>query len=269
MKNKDLRIKIINNHKNMGSLYSRNIGVLKAEGQYIIALDNDDLFFDEDIFFTLYNEAEKESYEIIGFKAIDSPSYDANISEYINNEFHEHRNNLVLYQPQLSIFPMSKKNKYYPNDFHIWGKIIKATLYKNAINILGENRYSVFMSWHEDTIMVVVIFKLAKSFKFIGKYGIFHLLSNSTASFTQPTDNKMFGEIAFLDVMYDFTYNNKKCKKIVVEKALELKDLNLYTIENKKNKIYLISVIEKILKCKFIRDKDKKDLKIKYADILS
>ena len=32
---KDSRIKIINNHKNMGTLYSRSIAVLISEGEYI------------------------------------------------------------------------------------------------------------------------------------------------------------------------------------------------------------------------------------------
>ena len=32
---KDFRIKVINNHKNMGTLYSRSIGVLISKGEYI------------------------------------------------------------------------------------------------------------------------------------------------------------------------------------------------------------------------------------------
>ena len=268
MKIEDKRIKIINNNKNMGTLYSRNIGVLKAEGRYILALDNDDMFLDEDVFYTVYNESEKNNYDIIGFKAIDSPNYNANISQFVNNQFHRHRDNLILYQPYLSIFPISKNNKYYPNDFHIWGKCINTNVYKNAIYLLGKDRYSIYMSWHEDTIMVIIIFKLAKSYKFIGKYGIFHLVSKSTASCTQPKDNIMFGEIFFLDIIFDFTNNNTRYKKIVVEKALELKDLKLFDISNYKNKKYLISVLNKIIMCKYISDKDKKKVSIKYSEIL-
>ncbi len=268
MKIEDKRIKIINNNKNMGTLYSRNIGVLKAKGRYILALDNDDMFLDEDVFYTVYNESEKNNYDIIGFKAIDSPNYNANISQFVNNQFHKHKDNLILYQPYLSIFPISKNNKYYPNDFHIWGKCINTIIYKNAIYLLGKDRYSIYMSWHEDTIMVIIIFKLAKSYKFIGKYGIFHLVSKSTASCTQPKDNIMFGEIFYLDIIFDFTNNNTKYKKIVVEKALELKDLKLFDISNYKNKKYLISVLNKIISCKYISAKDKKKVSIKYSEIL-
>ena len=265
MKMEDKRILIINNNKNMGTLYSRNIGVLQAKGKYIFALDNDDMFLDEDVLYTVYNEAKNNNYDIIGFKAIDSPNYDANISQFSNDHFHEHRNNFKLHQPDLSIFPISRNNKYYQNDFHIWGKCIKAVLYKNAIYLLGKERYSIFLSWHEDTIMVIVIFKLAKSYKFIGKYGIYHLVSNHTATFTLSKDNKMFGEIFLMDIMFDFTDNNIKHKKIVADKALELSKLN--DISNNKINMYLISVLTKILKSKYISIEVKKEIKIKYSKL--
>ena len=50
LKKVDSRIIIINNNKNMGTLYSRCIGVLKAKGIYLFSLDNDDMFFDYDVF---------------------------------------------------------------------------------------------------------------------------------------------------------------------------------------------------------------------------
>ena len=44
----DKRLELIENKKNMGTLYSRCIGALLSKGKYIFCLDNDDLFFDED-----------------------------------------------------------------------------------------------------------------------------------------------------------------------------------------------------------------------------
>ena len=58
MASQDYRIKIINNKKNMGTLYSRCIGVLKSNGKYIFPLDNDDLFMNDDVFSIAFNEAE-------------------------------------------------------------------------------------------------------------------------------------------------------------------------------------------------------------------
>ena len=64
----DKRIKIISNKKNMGTLYSRCIGALSAKGKYIFPLDNDDMFLDEDVFQTITNIAESESFEILPSK---------------------------------------------------------------------------------------------------------------------------------------------------------------------------------------------------------
>ena len=267
IKNTDERIKLINNNKNMGALYSRCIGVLESKGIYILSLDNDDMFFDEDVFDIVYKEAKKKNYDILGFKAIDSPNYYSNIKEYQNDYFHEHKNNLILHQPDLGIFPISRNNKYFPNDFHIWGKSIKNEIYKKAINKIGVKRYSTFMSWHEDTVIVFIIFNLAKSFKFIGKYGIFHLISNITATYTQPKDNIMFGEIFFLDIIFDFTSNNKRAKEIVAQKAIELKDLQLFNISNNKNKNFLNKVLKKIINCQYISTKEKNVIRKKYAQI--
>ena len=133
---------------------------------------------------------------------------------------------------------------------------------------MGIKRYSTFMSWHEDTVMVFIIFNFSKTFKFIGKYGIFHLISERTASFTQSKDNIMFGEIFFLDIIYDFSKNNIKDKKIVAEKAIELKDLKLFNITNNKNKNYLKNVIIKILNCKYISEKYKNSIMDKYIELL-
>ena len=69
---------------------------------------------------------------------------------------------------------------------------VNKEIYIKAINALGKERYSNFISWAEDTSMIFIIFNIAKSYKFISKYGIFHLISEKTASFTQTSDKKIF-----------------------------------------------------------------------------
>ena len=122
MKKFDNRIKLINNLKNMGTLYSRCIGVLNAKGKYIFSLDNADIFLNEDIFKKIYNIAEKLNFDIVEFKALDIPNYQPKIKDIGQSYFNFHPNNLILHQPELSIFPISLKNEYFSNDNLIWGK---------------------------------------------------------------------------------------------------------------------------------------------------
>ena len=66
----DSRIRIINNENNKGTLYSRNIGILSANGKYLMNLDNDDLFMDQTVFDITYNESEKEILILLNFMVI-------------------------------------------------------------------------------------------------------------------------------------------------------------------------------------------------------
>ena len=104
---------------------------------------------------------------------------------------------IVIYQPQLSTWLLNRYGQFLPHDVTIWAKCIKAKIYKDAIMMLGEKRYSFFVSWAEDAIANYIIFNIAQSFRFIHKYGIIHLNNRSTASYTKPAQIKLFGVIFF------------------------------------------------------------------------
>ena len=61
----DHRIRIVNNHKNMGTLYSRSLGVLISRGEYIFNLDNDDLYFDNDLIDFIFCKAKTQNLDIL------------------------------------------------------------------------------------------------------------------------------------------------------------------------------------------------------------
>lgn len=94
----DSRIKILNNNKNMGTLYSRSIGTLNAKGDYIFSLDNDDMFSDEDILEKIYNIAQKQNYDIVEFKTFDIPNYINKKKKLSDNYFNHHPNNISYFK---------------------------------------------------------------------------------------------------------------------------------------------------------------------------
>ena len=263
LKEKDERIKIISNHKNMGSLYSRNIGVLMAKGRYIFGLDNDDLFFLNDIFYFILNIAQKYNFDIIGFKAIKIGNYDDNIEQMKDlYNYHRYSTNIIVYQPELSTWIISKKNKFKMHDVTIWAKCIKSIIYKEAIKKFGLRKYSVFVSWAEDTIMNFIIFNIAQSFLFIHKYGIIHLHNKSTASFTMSKDIKLFGELFLLDTIYNLSINRKN-KYFAVKGAYRIKRrFRTKNISNNNtNLVYFKSIINTFLKDKYNSAKFKNKIK--------
>ena len=66
---KDSRIKIVNNDKNRGLLYSRAIGILNSSGDYLMNIDPDDELASDDSLEYLYNIVKKKDFDIISFGA--------------------------------------------------------------------------------------------------------------------------------------------------------------------------------------------------------
>jgi glycosyltransferase involved in cell wall biosynthesis len=266
MQKEDKRIKIINNAKNMGVLYSRSIGVLESKGKYIFTLDNDDLFFDSDVL-EIYKKAENEKYDIIAFSTLDGPDYYSPIYNMRENEFDGRKDNIVITQPNLSIYPITKyENSYNLHDPHIWGKCIKNDLYKRAVNALGEERYSVYNCWNEDVTIFLVICTLADNYIFIKKYGIFHHHSKSSAAFSQNSFNLMNTTINLIAIILDFVPNNYK--KYAALGAISLRRSWLFNISDINIKKYLNSIINRILDSQFIEQTYKNRVRNTYKGIL-
>ena len=263
----DKRIKIINNKKNMGTLYSRSIGVLQAKGKYIFPLDNDDMLFNNDVFDIIYKEANKFKYDIVGFKTIESKNYTAKINE-MRDRRPIYNNSFTIHKPELSLFGITKKGKFKIREFHIWSKCIKSSIYKKATNQLGRKRYSLFMSWAEDTSMVFILFNIAESFRYITKYGIFKCNRNNSAEHSMPNSHKLFGETFFLDVIFDFTNNDFKSKKFAFYQAMKIRNSKYFKSLNKINIKFLQKTLKKLLSSPFIENKDKTQLRINFKRII-
>ena len=124
------------------------------------------------------------------------------------------------------------------------------------------------MSWAEDTSIVFILFNIARSFKYISKYGVFHLMSTITACYTESDNNKMFGELFLLDIMFDFSKNNYETKKYIVLKSLEIKNIYFFnkTIQNIRNYNYLKKILKKILDYKYIYLYNKNKIKNNFKD---
>ena len=270
LKKNDPRIKIFNNHKNMGTLYSRSIGVLYSNGKYIFPLDNDDMFLEKDVFYNIAIEtAEKNDFDIVKFRAIQTQGlinfFKNNISPATPTLYKKGK---IIYQPQLSELPLrpsDKLNRYEKNEVFIWGKCIKQEIYKKALMSYGEEKFSNYVTAYEDIIINFIIFQFAKSFIFVPKYGILKILSGSSAFYrTSPNAFNKY-EMRLLDAIVDFSRNTFEGKKIVVNSALEFLNNNALelTLKKEKYKILLKSILERIFKCPYITEENKQIIKEK------
>ena len=256
LREEDPRIMLINNKKNMGILYSRSIGVLNAKGEYIMNLDHDDLIFDQDVFDIGYKAALNGNFDIISLMYVISNNYHAQIKEILPYD-NKIPHNKIVFQPELSIYTLFKNDEFKYFDYTIWAKFFKNVIYKKAVNTLTYGRYSVFNSYNEDLIGIFVICNLAHSYKYIRKFSVFHRRNAGTASFTAISENRIFDDIFFSEVILDLAKNQfKKYGAIFLE--------NRAKYSSDKNNRYLMNVLHKIKVCKYIEEKYKEKLKIKF-----
>lgn len=263
----DPRIKVIRNKKVMGTLYSRSIGTLYAKGSYIFPLDSDDMLLDKDIYSSVTRIADKGNFDLVGFRIIFSLGSNILKGKIKEFDFSDHANNLVLFQPELGLYPIrpSKVFGYYDVfDVLLYNKCIKAKIYKAALNKMGEEKYSRYMTYHEDLVATCFLFNTAQSMKYIGKYGILHIrtpMSDSLRYFSNREIN--FYNLYLMDIAIDFTKDSFESRKLLVYIIIfilnrpELKE----SLEEKEfNKLFK-SYLDKILDMKYIKNEDKEEIR--------
>ena len=227
------------------------------------------MIFDYNILEFIHKIAKNGNFDIVGFKSVFSKGfYNFKEEQMIDNPSPKYSNDVIIYQPELGDSLISKKGKF--KDVNIWGKIIKKNIYKKGINYLGIKRYSIFMSWAEDTSMLFIIYNIAQSYKFINKYGIIHFISIKTASYTQSKNNKYFGLFFLLDIVFDFSKNNTNKNSAALYALILKKHLNLKKKKFiKRNILYLKYILKKIIDCKYINKIYKKKIKHNFFDFLN
>lgn len=258
----DKRIKLLNNKKNMGLLYTRCIGTLTAKGNYIFPLDGDDMFLDKDIINKIYNMAKEKKIDIVVFNAIMVHQFE-NILK-LENLISVRGNidkNIIIRQPELS------NNA----SIVIWGQCIRSKIYKKAINIYGEKKYSIYLTYYEDAIMNHIIYQIAKSSASIRNYGILYLFKIESTSNTITERERNISIMKYIEIMLDFSRNTYELRHKIVEKIIYFfKEGNFekYYLNDIKFKEELNLLLRKIFSSKFLSYKNKLEIRKNISIIL-
>ena len=147
---KDKRIKIINNTKNYGLLYSRAMGIIHSSGEYLINLDPDDEFKDPDVLKYLYYKIKNANVDFISFTFLEKSSM------HLINECGEA--NKIIRQPKLFELMYNKSP-----DLLVWNKLIKREIFLKAYKLFENYIYYKKWNYHEDDIWALLVHKVATS----------------------------------------------------------------------------------------------------------
>ena len=91
-----------------------------------------------------------------------------------NIKFANEKENRPLYQPELQTYLFYGNNEIGKVDFGINNKMILKQLYIRALNSLNDFYLNIYMAFLEDQLMIFILYKTAKSFYYLEKYGYYY-----------------------------------------------------------------------------------------------
>ena len=263
LQKEDPRIRIIRNTENRGPLYSKSIGAKYARGKYIMQLDSDDLFINENIFNICYDEAEKNNIDILEFSGFRSKPKLININRKprIPIYLRYKENNQYVTQPELSSFIYKKHKKRIIRliDGFLWGKCIRSEIYRKALDTIGEEIYTQKMFYGDDRLVNFVLFRVANSFKFIKEYGIVYYNTPNSIVNSAVEIRNCHDELFNIMSIYNFTKNTSDVAFSAFELRLRWKKLIVPGL-NKKNEKYLKQLMKKMINCKNLSKRNRRRL---------
>ena len=195
MKN-DKRIKLIENKTNRKILYCKSIGVLNSKGKYIIVLDQDDMFINDDAFDIIYNVSEKYDLDILQFNI--------NFGHKITDKNKDNNNNIIN-SINIENQPKLKNSLFRTNFPNLWGNLFRADLYKKVIYNLWSIIINYKIIFEEDFIIIFFILIHARNYGHIKNIFFYHFINKESASSDHLNNSEYFLSVLFAaNLYYDY-----------------------------------------------------------------
>ena len=257
MKIKDKRIKLIQNKVNKGILYSKSLGVLKSNGKYIMFLDSDDLFVNKNIFLMCFNQAINYKIDVVEFSGFESHfnPFEINytmpkIPIYLRYK----KNEETIRQPELSnyVYRRLDDNMFKLIDGFLWGKTIRSKVLKDSLKQIGRKIYNIKLNYGDDRLINFVLFKVAKSFKFIREFGIVYNQNNVSITHINLTQSNCQDELTNIFFMYKKKKNTNETELAAFEIFKRFNKIIYPGLNDQNNKRKLLNMIDLMMQDKYI-----------------
>ena len=268
LKTADKRIKLIKNKKRKGTLISRNIGVFKSRGDYLLFVDPDDLI-SENILNHFYTLIKKYNYDLIRFNLYIG-NYDLNLPEVVY-----YIKRMPLYKTNLFFHLFYGLGKLLQLDYYITNKLIKRKLFIRALNSINKFYLKQFMIDCEDGLVNFMLYKLGESLYFTRKIGYYYIVTKESITYESiDFKRRLRSNFLYFRFIFQATKNNNIEKKIANYIFYSIYSRRSEAIINllihlRKDFQFYLKTINLYLKNEFIPLKSKKILKNLKNAILS
>ena len=210
------RIRLIKNFRNRKILYSKSIAALNSNGEFILELDQDDMFIREDLFDIIYKESKKYNLDLAQFRDFIKDNFFFKRRTRINfNKLHWIPQKQTVYMEESELKATLFKDK---NNYLLWGLLIKSEIYKKAVKNIWEFVINYKYIYNEDYISTTMICILAHNYKYLNIFGLIHLKHKNSTSYNCFTDIEFhLSNILFPNYLNEyFVKNNPEYIHLIV-----------------------------------------------------
>ena len=183
----DKRIKLLSHNKTLGVYRSRIESILNSKSKYVILMDPDDMYLNENLFLELYNYNIKRNLDIIEFSVLQQ--IDGKNKIFLpDNDFESHYHNFnksIIYQPELSnlLYYLPGTSEYsHTICRNIWNKMIRITIFIQTNNYIGKKYYLKNIITADDMMMNIITYQFANNYSNINLPGYLYIRRKKSMS---------------------------------------------------------------------------------------
>ncbi len=164
----DTRIKLIENGKNRGLVYTRAHGIREATGDYIMFLDPDDLYATNDIIEVAYNKCVENDVDVVSFGGYTLQEQSLAISSFYEG--------IVIGKVY------DDKTKFFTSiERYCCNKCAKRGCWLSALNIIPSDVIEKHVRHAEDWLLSHALSRCIKKYMHMDKSGYFYNLNTQSA----------------------------------------------------------------------------------------
>ena len=199
----DNRIILLKHKERKTTLLTRVDGIRYSSGEYIIQIDQDDMYINNLLFEKLYNKSKELDVDLVYFNYFSSGN---------PKVFEPHApflpKNVIIKQPELRnafLIKLGKNRLSHCKIRWIWNLYIRRNTFMEAIEDLGDEYMNHIFRYYEDTIMMFELSQVAYSFYNYNIEGYRHckFLSGQSKNKNRTLEKEIFAkdQLLFIKLM--------------------------------------------------------------------
>ena len=246
----DDRIKLITHQKKLGVYRSRIETIYNSKSEYIMLMDSDDMYLNEDLFKELYKYNMNHNCDIIEFTVLQ----EIEGKDRIYNPIYQSRTHFhnfgkdIIYQPELSNLLHYGPGRNVTSKTicrNIWNKMIRKEIFINTHEYIGKEYYNDYIITADDMLMNIVSYQFAKNYSNIFLRGYLYVIRNISMSRGGGDELKEIrakNYISYLKVFYRYIKDFNKNFDFLFQEMKDIFNSNKLFIIKENNMTELTSI---------------------------